>query len=643
MIFPALHRFAQSRGLLDDLDFTEQTLHAVIHLDATGAFTGLFPVGDKKAPVKKSVSRIGNRNSAPIPYLGADQANRIIPELDSSANNLVIKTQEAFANQLKLVHAETNHSGLQAVISFCERLRTDEAVRRELSTRFDALKLDVFSWVTFQVEGYAGYIVEWPEVMNWWRTKRPRPAPKKSKRLVPCIVTGKLCTPVETHGPRIKVAPQKKQQNVALISANQAAFGSYGFEKSLVSPMSEEAVEGYIRAINYLGDKAHSDHHYRTADTIFLFWCDRPEFTANPAKAIEEGQPDAADDWMFAAVRDAAPVVPLSDSAKTAVSVFKSADAGALTAGADAAKARFYCLALSGSSARGVIRGWIDQPLPDAVRHMREWFADLTIQLDRPLFDPTDKTKDPKKRRHLAEAGDIYCNWRLSETFGHSGVLWSRLCLVSSLQGKGEANPELARYRTQLFECAMHGRSQPVPLDLLSLACRRIATSGDCPPIRAALIQLFVRRFHHQSQTQPTTMSETDKTIQQSAAFACGRLLRVLEGVQKKALGDRNASVVDKFYSSASATPAAVLGHLVANAQPHLAKMRKDKTSAGLAHWFDEQITDIVEIIVKNGGYPSTNNPIGQGEFALGFYYQRILARKQKPDADDTLETEAAE
>jgi CRISPR-associated protein Csd1 len=394
--------------------------------------------------------------------------------------------------------------------------------------------------------------------------------------------------------------------------------------------MSEEAVEGYIRAINFLGDKAHSDHHYRTADTIFLFWCDRPEITANPAKAIEEGQPDADDDWMSAAVRDAAPVAPLSDSAITARKVFGSADAGALTAGADAAQARFYCLALSGSSARGVIRGWIDQPLPDAVRHMREWFEDLTIPLDRPIFDPADKTKDLKKRRRLADTGTPWSRW----------PLWK---LLSALEGKGDTTAELARLRPLLFDLALLGRAQPVPRELLSLACRRIATTGDYPPIRAALIQLFVRRFHHQSQTQTTTMSETDHVIQRSPAFACGRLLRVLEGVQKKALGDRNASVVDKFYSSASATPAAVLGHLVANAQPHLAKMRKDKTSAGLAYWFDEQITDIVEIIVKNGGYPSTNNPIGQGEFALGFYYQRILARKQKPEADDTTEDLAAE
>jgi CRISPR-associated protein Csd1 len=634
MIFSALHRFAQSRGLLDDLDFTEQTLHAVIHLDVYGGFTGLFPVGDKKAPVKKPVSRIAARNSAAIACLGADTANRVLPGLEPDAKPITAATQSLFLEQLRAVHAATGQPGLDAVVAFLTDLAAHPKKAEPLRATFDSLKLKLSDWVTFQVEGRDGYLVEWAALKTWWRqqcaAKRTATAAASTEPLIPCMVTGELCNPVRTHGTRVKVAPGGLPGGVALVSSDKPAFGSYGFEKSLVSPMSEEAVEGYIRAINFLGDKAHSDHHYRTADTIFLFWCDRPEITANPAKAIEEGQPDADDDWMSAAVRDAAPVAPLSDSAITARKVFGSADAGALTAGADAAQARFYCLALSGSSARGVIRGWIDQPLPDAVRHMREWFEDLTIPLDRPIFDPADKTKDLKKRRRLADTGTPWSRW----------PLWK---LLSALEGKGDTTAELARLRPLLFDLALLGRAQPVPRELLSLACRRIATTGDYPPIRAALIQLFVRRFHHQSQTQTTTMSETDHVIQRSPAFACGRLLRVLEGVQKKALGDRNASVVDKFYSSASATPAAVLGHLVANAQPHLAKMRKDKTSAGLAYWFDEQITDIVEIIVKNGGYPSTNNPIGQGEFALGFYYQRILARKQKPEADDTTEDLAAE
>jgi CRISPR-associated protein Csd1 len=634
MIFPALHRFAQSRGLLDDLDFTEQIIHAVIHLDASGAFTGIIPVGDKKAPVKKPVSRIAARNSAAIACLGADTANRVLPGLEPDAKPITIATQTLFLEQLRAVHTTTAQPRLDAVITFLADLAAHPEKAEPLRATFDSLKLKPSDWVTFQVEGHDGYLVEWPALKIWWRdqcaAKRAASATASTEPLIPCMVTGALCNPVRTHGTRVKVAPGGLPGGVALVSSDKPAFGSYGFDKSLVSPMSEAAVEGYIRAINFLGDKARSDHHYRTPDTIFLFWCDRPEITANPAKAIEEGQPDADSDWMFAAIRNAAPIAPLSDSAITARKVFGSADAGTLTAGADAAQARFYCLALSGSSARGVIRGWIDQPLPDAVRHMREWFEDLTIPLDRPIFDPTDKNKDPKKRRRLADTGTPWSRW----------PLWK---LLSALEGKGDTTAELARLRPLLFDCALLGRAQPVSSEILSLACRRIPTSGDCPPIRAALIQLFVRRFHHQSKVTPTTMSDVDSTIQQSPAFACGRLLRVLEGVQKKALGDRNASVVDKFYSSASATPAAVLGHLVANAQPHLAKLRKDNTTAGLAHWFDEQITDIVEIIVKNGGYPATNNPVGQGEFALGFYFQRILARKQKPEADDTAETEAAE
>jgi CRISPR-associated protein Csd1 len=306
-----------------------------------------------------------------------------------------------------------------------------------------------------------------------------------------------------------------------------------------------------------------------------------------------------------------------------------SADRGSLPAGADAAQARFYCLALSGSSARGVIRGWIDQPLPDAVRHMRDWFDDLTITLDRPLVDPSDKTKDTKKRRCLAEFGATWSHW----------PLWK---LIASLEGKGDTSAELAQLRPLLFDCALLGRAHPVPCELILLACRRIATSGDCSPVRAALIQLLLRRHLLQTtQLNLTTMPDTDQHIQKSAAFACGRLLRVLEGIQHAALKDRNASVVDKFYSSASATPGAVLGLLVANAQPHLAKLRKDPATAGLAHWFDAQLAEIAEVIVENNGYPKTNDPAGQGKFALGFYYQRVLARKQKPEAEDDSVTEA--
>lgn len=639
MIFPALHRFALSRGLLDDLDFTEQTIHAVIDLRDDGGFVGLQPVGDKKNPVKRGVSRIASRNSAAIACLGADTANRVIPGLEPNAKPITIATQALFLEQLRAAQAELQHPGLAAVISFLAGLPSTSSTVDTLRSALEGHRLKLSDWITFRVEGHEGYLVEWSAVKSWWRdqcaVRRAEAAANSTEPLVPCMVTGELCAPVRTHGPRVKVAPGGLPGGVALVSSDKPAFGSYGFDKALVSPMSEAAVEGYIRALNFLGDKLHRDHHYRTADTIFLFWCDRPDLAVNPAKAIEEGATVAAgpEDFLaelVEAVSNAAPAAPQSDSPAAAAAVMRSADRGRLSAGAEAAQARFYCLALSGSSARGVIRAWIDQPLPAAVLHLREWFEDLKIPLDRPIFDPNDKTKDSGKRRRLAEFGIDWSRW----------PLWQ---LLASLEGKADTTAELTRLRPLLLECALLGRKHPVPRELLLLACRRIATSGDCPPARAALIRLLLRRLLLQDpKLNLTTMPDTDPHIQKSAAFACGRLLRVLERIQQRALGDRNASVVDKFYSSASATPGAVLGLLVANAQPHLAKLRKDPPSAGLAHWFDTQLADIAEIIVEHGGYPKTNDPIGQGEFALGFYYQRVLGRKQKPEVEEELTPEPA-
>lgn len=639
MIFPALHRFALSRGLLDDLDFTEQTIHAVIDLRADGAFVGLQPVGDKKNPVKRGVSRIAARNSSAIACLGADTANRVVPGLEPNAKGITIATQALFLEQLRAAHSALQHSGLAAVVAFLARLPGEPALADTLRSALEAHKLKLSDWLTFRVEGHDGYVIEWSPLKSWWRgqcaAKRAEAATSASEPLLPCMVTGELCAPIRTHGTRVKVAPGGLPGGVALVSSDKPAFGSYGFDKALVSPMSEAAVEGYIRALNFLGERTHPDHHYRTADTIFLFWCERPDLTINPAKAVEEGNASAAGPEDFLAELIAAvsappvPVVPQSDSPAVAVATMRSADRGAVPAGAEAARARFYCLALSGSSARGVIRGWIDQPLGDAMRNMREWFEDLTLPLDRPIFDPGDKTKDSRKRRRLAEFGANWSRW----------PLWQ---LLSILEGKGDTTAELMRLRPLLFECALLGRARPVPQELLLLACRRIATSGDSPPARAALIQLLLRRHLFQTTQPKLTMPETDQHIQNSAAFACGRLLRVLERIQQRALGDRNASVVDKFYSSASATPGAVLGLLVANAQPHLAKLRKDPASVGLAHWFDAQLADIAEVIVNHDGYPKTNDPIGQGEFALGFYYQRVLGRRQKPEAEDDSASEPA-
>ncbi|MFA6287424.1 MAG: type I-C CRISPR-associated protein Cas8c/Csd1 [Opitutaceae bacterium] len=610
MIFPALYRFAKARGLLGDTAFEEKTLHCALLLRADGSLASVVTLTDKTNKRIVKVAKLPFRGSKAIACLGADTLGRVVPGFDPEANKFAIQTQQLFRDQLAQVHADAPHPGIPPVLTFLERLHTDEATRADLIARLAEQKPS--DWVTFMVEGIEGSALmpEWPAVQAWWRERQSgtdtdiEETPDESAALVPCMVTGKLCVPVAAHGARITVAPGGNPTGTALVSSNKPAFGSYGFESATVSPMSEDAVEGYVRAVNWLGDKRNPDYHTRTADTIYLFWSDQPLATLNPGKAIELG---TWDDLLAEDPEAPAPsAVPIA-----AKRVFSGPHTGQLDAAQAADASRFYCLALSGSSARTVVRSWIDQALPVARTHVEQWFADLTVPLDRTLQD--------QNKQVIAEAGALHSRW----------PLWQ---LSACLQGKGEsAKTEIAQQRQLLWEAALTGR--PLPLHLLVTAVSRIPAAGDVHPVRAALIRCALLRL---SPNSPLMNPEPDLS-KLGVAFHCGRLLRVLQGIQNTALGETNSTVVSKFYAGASATPGSVFGLLLAKAQPHLGKFRPDKP--GLAGWFENQLTEIVAAIVERGGFPSTNNPVAQGEFALGFYYQRTLTRRQKPDAD----TETAE
>ena len=184
-----------------------------------------------------------------------------------------------------------------------------------------------------------------------------------------------------------------------------------------------------------------------------------------------------------------------------------------------------------------------------------------------------------------------------------------------------------------LLEHALTGRR--LPSSLLYQAVRRAALdrdqNGNPTPVtraRAALIRLVL------SSTHPEIMTDAVLTPDHpDPAYHCGRLLAVLDGIQSDAI---NTTLVDRFYGSASTTPAAVFGTLVKKAQPHLSKLRKTRT--GLYHYFERQIS---EISMHIEGFPTTLSPEQQGLFALGFYQQKNRPKTTAPPDDATAGADA--
>lgn len=99
-------------------------------------------------------------------------------------------------------------------------------------------------------------------------------------------------------------------------------------------------------------------------------------------------------------------------------------------------------------------------------------------------------------------------------------------------------------------------------------------------------------------------------------AYLLGRLFAVLEKVQQEAIGDVNASIKDRYFTSACASPASVFPILLRLSQHHISKVN--------AHYHDKRIEDILNRLdIEENAIPAHLSLDDQGAFILGYYHQR--------------------
>jgi len=115
-------------------------------------------------------------------------------------------------------------------------------------------------------------------------------------------------------------------------------------------------------------------------------------------------------------------------------------------------------------------------------------------------------------------------------------------------------------------------------------------------------------------------------------AYVLGRLFAVLEKVQQEAIGDVNASIKDRYFTSACASPRTVFPTLLRLSQHHISKAEYGKS-------LDRQIQDILNLLdVEKNPIPSHLSLDEQGVFVLGYYHERkdLWTSKNKKSVEST-------
>ena len=244
----------------------------------------------------------------------------------------------------------------------------------------------------------------------------------------------------------------------------------------------------------------------------------------------------------------------------------------------------FYATALSGSGGRAVVRDWIDTTLGEALRHVATWFQRQRI------VGPVGEEPEPLSLYSLAAATVRDARRDLPTTTPRA--LWRGALLGT-----------------------------PLSISLLYEAVRRNRAEQRVTRPRAALIKLVL--LSQQPEVEEEVMVRLEPS-NPNPAYQCGRLLAVLEEVQRAAIPGVKATLVDRFYGTASTAPLTVFPRLLRGAQPHLAKLERDRPPAYRA--FQRRLEEILANIV---GFPPILPLADQGQFALGYYHQRAHDRAQ--------------
>jgi CRISPR-associated protein Csd1 len=472
-------------------------------------------------------------------------------------------------------------------------LLEDESLRQQIIADLQRQKARVTEKITLMVLGRdPPFLVEDASWHQWWNEfraglQKPETPPAKQKRTakqkpVPkmrCLVTGRLVEPAKTH-PKITeladVGPPPAM-HAALVSFDKDAFSSYGLKQSANAPMSEETAAAYRAALNDILAK----HSRRLAGTKIAYWFDRhvpPEhdplfFLSDPPEQQEE-----------------------QDALAAARNLLRSIEEGHRPEDRVFANNRYHILTLSRNGSRVMVRGWLEGHFEELLRNTIAWFDDLAI-LRR---DGSGLASPPK---FMAVLGSLF----------------------------RELKDIPAPLAASMWGAAVQYRPIPGPALARAVARAAIDVLNDQPPnhARMGLMKAYLLRKGETAMQPQLTPSLEDP------AYQSGRLMAVLADLQRRALGDVGAGVVQRYYAAASTTPALVLGRLIRTSQFHLDKLHGQ--SPGLAVWFDQRIAEICAAIKEP--LPRTLTLEQQSLFALGYYQQKASRAEKEPD--NTMQHEA--
>lgn len=387
-----------------------------------------------------------------------------------------------------------------------------------------------------------------------------------------CLVTGEQDTIAMLH-PSIKGVVGAQSSGASLVSFNALAFESYGRNKGqgLNAPVGNHAAFAYGEALNYM--LREKNYHSLLGSATLVYWAETAQSAYSDCFAAllgtNEDMTQNTLDGIMKAIRLGHGLqwenVPLDS------------------------RTPFYILGLSPNASRLSVRFFLQGTFGDFAANLARHQERLNII--RPSYDTRETLSAYSLLKEIA-------NPKSRDKLPPSHLVGD---LLRAILG-----------------------DTPYPVSLLTQTELRIHAEHNVSRGKAAILKAWLLKNGSNPQYKEVIDVQLNEQTNY-APYVLGRLFAVLESLQQKANPGINATIMDRYFNAACATPSIVFPTLLKLAQSHLKKL-----DTGYFIYYDKQMTELCGRLTDS--YPARLNLQDQGIFQLGYYHQnqKFFTKKEE-------------
>lgn len=579
----ALYDYAMKNNLVLPPGYSNKTIKAYVSLSKKGEFLGII-LGDDTPVLCPDIGSLAN---------GKEKCNPIVEKRSVIFKDLL--DQEDKTKVKRNFYYQVLKDGSNRIPEFevCVKMAEDEKTLLLVAEALNENKIKGSDRISFIVDGQK--IVQARCLKEWWDTYRKKFFDIEKKERSLCLITGEETVPMETVPPVNGLAVVGGHaRGDALICFDKSAFCSYDQKKSVNAPVSENAFFAVKAALDHL-----LEHAPVLANMKFVHWYEQniednsdPILRANFLGITMAENVDVEEDISEDDRTREARIAEIQAS-KLVKSVTTGEKIPSLS------NQYTICL-LSGVNGRVMIRQYERGSYEELQKNVALWNEQLELK-------DLNGIQNEKSKKLNAR---LLC---LLKKQNSDSKIWERV---------GKELPEITQ---AIIGAIINGTPLPDVVAVRSLAYIRSqmlekeenSTSIQIPDATACQwLKVWLMR-----RKGAEIMSEYDST-HKSAAYHCGAAMAVHAAIQNVAMKNVNATIVQRYYSSASQMPALVLGQISRLSAYHLEKIENE----WLRKQYEDTLNDVYCAIGK--AIPATLTLEEQAYFALG--YRQMCTKLQK-------------